>query len=110
MGFMPTRSTKELTLTFPIGFLSMSTFSTPLRRVGRVNELDRNAVLMCLVDDTGLQLVKAPVAAFCPVFTPNPGPQGNALQIFQGNPSFRAFSVQNQLLGKAVINIGLKRA
>jgi len=85
----------------------MSTSVTALRRVSRVNKPDRNAVLVCLVNDKELKLSERPIAALCSLFPPNRRPR-DARQVLKGDATFRAFGGEYQCLADAMVNVFLK--
>src|SRR5258708_13534797 len=108
MGTMPASTAKELRLRTSISFFSMSTSSTTLAGIARINLDIRHGVEGGFVLDKLAQLIEAPIAAFGSGVAPNPGPQVNARQIFESNPLLRAFSAFDQFPGDAVINISLE--
>src|SRR5688572_18270104 len=99
MGGVPAQRVlaKELSLRTSVGLFSMSTLVAALRRVVGINPLHPHAVQPRFVADKGAKLIETPIAPFCPVLMPNPGPQVDARQVFEGDPLFRAFSFQNKL-------------
>src|SRR5260221_5454637 len=105
MGLMPTRLTKELGLRTSISFFSMSTGSTALAGIVRIDLHIRHTVQCCFVLDKLTKLIKAPIAAFGSGVAPNPGPQVDARQLFDGNTLLRAFSAFDQFLCCAVVHI-----
>jgi len=94
-------------LTFSVRFLDMATAMAALRGVSRVDKPDFHPVQNCLVDYKEFKLGERPITPCGPVLTPNPGPQRNALEVFQANPPFRAFSGFDKLLSNAMVNISL---
>src|SRR5258707_6848110 len=108
MGTMPASTAKELRLRTSISFFSMSTSSTTLAGIARINLDIRHAVERGFVLNKLAQLIEAPIAAFGSGVAPNPGPQVDARQIFEGNSLLRAFSAFNQFLCNAVVNIFLE--
>src|SRR5258708_12242996 len=92
MGTMPASTAKELRLRTSISFFSMSTSSTTLAGIARINLDIRHAVERGFVLDKLAQLIEAPIAPFGSGAAPNPGPQVNPRQIFSSNPLLLPFT------------------
>src|SRR5438552_9139082 len=101
-------ATKEVVLRASVRFFDMSTESTTARGIARVHLDVLHAVQPRLVVDKLTELIETPIAALCPVLVPDPGPQVDARQIFEGNALLRAFSLSDKLFTDAVINVSLE--
>ena len=86
----------------------MSTLSTLARRIARVNKNDPHAVQLGLVLNKHSQLKETPTMPLCSVSLFSPNPRTNALEVFQGDPSLRVFSFQNNRFADFVIQFSGK--
>ena len=87
---MSALAAKEVILRTSVSFFSMSTGSAALGCVASVNFGVLHPIQCRFVLDKLTKLVEAPIATFSPGFAPNPGPQVDARQIFEGDALLRA--------------------
>lgn len=106
---MLTHDTTKLSLRTPIRFRAMPTGIAPTRRVARVYQYHRDALLSSLVADVCPKLGKRPIAVSCALLWPSsPCPRTDARQVFQGDPPLRAFGFCSEPLANSVVGVGLK--
>ena len=93
----------------PVGTFDMPTGKAALRGVAWINHPHLHARPFRFVDDELSKLRESPIAVPRPVLAAsNPGPRANVRQVFQRNPSVRAFGVENESLADLVVDVLLK--
>jgi len=109
MSRVSASTAEELALRLTICPFDMPTSRAALAGVFRVYQDDRNPSKSRLVFDKLPQLGKTPIAvprSF--VFASNPCPRADMRQIFQRNPSVRAFGSLNESLADRVVDVFLE--
>lgn len=105
-----TRCTEENGLGFAILLGAISTCGAGTRGISGVNKVDRNTGKHGLIFNKLSQLGKGPGMERCALRLSSPRPRADALQIFQGNGTLRAFGFRNDFLGENVIHMPGKPA
>lgn len=106
---MSADAAQEFGLRTTISRLNMTANRAALARIARVYQNDRYPGHARLVLDELAQLSETPIAASGSFrFASNPGPRANAIQVFDGNSSVRAFGQRNETPGNHMIGIGLE--
>ena len=108
-GCMTTHDTTKGSLRTAVCPFSMTTDSTPLTCVGRVNGDKHDPGPLRLIRDEGPQLTECPIAVPCSLYRPaNPCPRADMRQVFNAYRSLRAFGLRNELLAYLMVPIFLK--
>lgn len=77
------------------------------RGVTRIDKADRHPGTLRLVGEERAELSEAPVSQSCALVAPGRYPSADALQLFESNTAFGAFSFQHDSLGDAVVSVAL---
>jgi hypothetical protein len=85
---------------------SVQTLVAPLAGVGWVHEYHRNAGALSFVGDEPAKLSKRPTVQSVALIFFSPCPFVNAVEFFEGNPTFGALSQRYDAFGNYVIGIG----
>lgn len=102
---MPTGFARESALVGAVGPLGMPANGALLAGVSRVYENDWNPDPLSLVAQFGAEVEESPGMQGSPLWPTSPDPQTNALEVFQGYRSLRAFGFSYQFLGDGMVHV-----
>ena len=105
IGGKPARLARELIACGPVLLTDTAAGRTSPAGVARVNEFDRHSDKPALVGNLRLEIREGPRVQDAALLSVSPDPRTNTFQIFQGNPSIRAFSNTANLFGDDVIHV-----
>ena len=104
MGAAPTRLADELGLALSIGLFAMPTGRTSPGRVPGIHRHDGDSGQFRLVCHKGIELSERPTREPIPgVGATSRDPLADALEVFKGDPSIRAFGLLDDRLADAVV-------
>lgn len=105
--FVPARDAKESALIGSVFFIDTPAGATLARRVARIDEANRNSGALRFVFDKTSQLSERPITQSCSLAASGRNPVPNPCQFFQGQSATGAFSIRNERLCNAVVDVFL---
>ena len=108
IGGKPARLTRELVACGPVLLADAATRRTSPAGVAWIHKFHRYPEKPALVGNFRLKVGESPRVQDAALLSISPYPRSNAVQIFQGNSAFRAFSNTANLFGNDVIHVAHK--
>jgi hypothetical protein len=102
------RLARELVACWPVLIADVSTRRALPRRVARVNKFNRHTDEPALVENLRLEIGEGPRVQNAALLSISPDPRTDMRQIFERNPSIRAFSNTANLFGNDVVHVAHK--
>ena len=88
-----------------VRLIRMSARRTAARGVSRIHQHHGYACPLCFVTDEGAQLKERPAMQLSALLPPSPDPRADAFEVFQSNPTLRAFGSLNDAFADRVVHI-----
>lgn len=108
IGGKAARLAHELIPRWPVVFADAAACRASEGRISGINKLNRDSGKSALVGYFGLKVRKCPRMQYAALLFISPNPRTDALQVFQGNPSIRAFCNAANLFRHNMVGVSNK--